>query len=112
MISGVRSRKYLHMQSPEAKILAVASISITPKEITDDQRSPSRPGRIADAAVGRQGGRRSSEKNHGRPRSEWNDGPPGVGRRCGKEDRPGPHPRWLPGAPGGLAIARRDRHHR
>src|SRR5207245_2968142 len=50
--SGVRFRRYLHMQSPESIVLAVASISITGKEMADDQRSGTRPGGIADRAVG------------------------------------------------------------
>src|SRR5256885_6207816 len=51
MSSGVRFRMYLHMQSAEDKMLAVASISNYRKEIADDQRGRRAPGWIADPAV-------------------------------------------------------------
>src|SRR3982074_1027477 len=44
MSSGVRFRKYLHMQSVEARVRVSASIWLTRKESGDDRRSRRRPG--------------------------------------------------------------------
>src|SRR5438309_71168 len=94
------------MQSQLPKVFVVASISRYQQETADDQRSRSRPGWIADPTVGHQGGRRPSEQSRGRPRGEWNHRPTGVGRRLGKADCAGPHPRWLSGLPRSLEDAR------
>jgi len=53
--------------------------------------TPSQSESVPEPAVGHRGGRRPSEKDHRRPRGEWNQRPPGVRRRGGKADCPGSH---------------------
>src|SRR6184192_2266561 len=101
------------MQPTYAKMLAVTSIrGSAQKETTDDERTRTRLGPVATAALGHPGRRAPSEKDCRRARGEWNQRPPGAGRRRGKTDCPGTYSRGLPGAPRGLPNARPCRHHR